>query len=307
MKLEKAYSEELNKNITAEEADYRYSIGDITSKYAFSCPDDSCTAPVTCANLDKPKAKRKRDPYYKIVGEHHPDCLIKKDINLSDKRPATSDSLYSGHDEYIDGAVRLNLNPPSAKRFGGEAIRLDKERMALVGLRQYVVEEGKRRIRPSKTLSSMIDAFLNHEDIAVQLPRAGTLPIKDLFVELDAQEISNFEDEYRIYYGKAWINKNDKGYVIRFVNTLKYGELETRPTFFVPQDMIEQTSYTKFRSSVLDKLTDKLPKNLFILSETGPYFKDRYINFWLEGLEYMDYRDLQPRPSKRHQSVRLQS
>lgn len=133
MKLEKAYSEDLNKRITAEEADYRYSIGDITSKHAFNCPDDLCMALVTCANLDKPKVKRKRDPYYKIVGEHHTDCLIKKDTELSNQRQATSDSLYAGQDEYIDDAVRLNLSPPSAKRPGGEATGLDKANMTLAG------------------------------------------------------------------------------------------------------------------------------------------------------------------------------
>lgn len=291
MKLEKAYSVDTKENITAEEADRRYSVGEITSKFAFMCPDDLCEAAVTCANLDKPKVRRKRDPYYKVVGGHHPDCLIRKDIEHSARRRAADDDIYSDSDEYMEGAVRLNLSPASAKRPDEHGEGSYEEDMTSALRPQHVSEEGKRRVQRSKTLSSMVDAFLNHENIIVQLPGTGTLPIQDLFIELNGQEISDFEDEYRVYHGKAWINKHDKGYVVRFTNSLKHSGLETQPTFFIPQELVEQAPYKKFSSFMLDKHADKYPKHIFILSETAPYSKDRYINFWLDGLEYMDYRN----------------
>jgi len=67
LKLEKAYSKDIKLCITAYKADMLYRKGKIKSKYNFKCPDENCNAPVTCANLDRPKEKRKRDPYYKVV------------------------------------------------------------------------------------------------------------------------------------------------------------------------------------------------------------------------------------------------
>lgn len=39
------------------------------------------------------------------------------------------------------------------------------------------------------------------------------------------------------------------------------------------------------------KVATKTSKQVFLLSETGPYLKDhKYINFWCEAPNYMDYR-----------------
>lgn len=80
MKLEKAYSQDLKRTITPEDADYNFSSGKISSKYAFTCPDENCDAAVTCANLDKEKSQRKIPPYYRVVGEHNINCLINQAI-----------------------------------------------------------------------------------------------------------------------------------------------------------------------------------------------------------------------------------
>ncbi len=116
MKLDKAFAEDIALNITAQEADKQFAEGNIKSKFSFQCPDENCDAPVTCANLDRPKAKRKRDPYYKVVGEHNSKCDIAKDIDPQKKSSRITSDIYSDSDEYIDHAIRLNLQPPSTKR-----------------------------------------------------------------------------------------------------------------------------------------------------------------------------------------------
>ncbi|MBJ7221475.1 MULTISPECIES: hypothetical protein [unclassified Brenneria] len=291
MKLEKAYSEELNRNITAEEADHYFAKGVISSKFAFTCPDEHCDAPVTCANLDKKKEKRKRDPYYKVVGAHKDDCLIKKETTPENKRITEEGDLYSASDEYVEGAIRLDLRPASSKRPASDEPASGSESATNIRRPNDSAEHGKRKIQHSKTLSSMVTTFLNKENIIVQLPGVGTLPINDLFIEIAGQDISTFDDEYRIYYGTAWINKVEKGFSVRFANTLKHGELVARPSFFIPLADTENATYGKFKVATLNKLANKLPKTVFILCETGPNLKEnKYINFWLDGLEYMDYR-----------------
>ena len=290
MKLEKALAEELGKSITAQEADIQYEDGDITSKFKFQCPDDNCDAPVTCANLDRPKHKRKRDPYYKAVGDHSAECNIAKDIEPQKKGSRNTTDIYSDSDEYIDRAIRLNLQPASTKRpesagkndggSGGESrVR-----------RGNTPESGKRKIQRSKTLSSLIDAFLANESHTVQLPQIGVIDIKDLFVEINGQELSEFEDEFRIYYGKAWFNKKDGYYSVVFANTLSYGDLTKRPSIYLSIDKMLESGFRRFKANELEKLSDNKPKTVFILSQAGPQVRNGYINFWCEGPEYLDYR-----------------
>ncbi len=57
MKLDKAFAEDIELSITAQEADNQFAEGKIKSKFSFQCPDENCDAPVTCANLDRRVAK----------------------------------------------------------------------------------------------------------------------------------------------------------------------------------------------------------------------------------------------------------
>ncbi|MBX2808376.1 MAG: hypothetical protein KTR20_07040 [Cellvibrionaceae bacterium] len=290
MKLPTAYSLDIKKAMTAELADQLYQEGKISSKFAFECPDEHCHAQVTCANLDKPKHKRRRDPYYKVVGEHSDKCLIKKDSKGSSTKTSRYNDLYSDSDEYYSDAVRLNLQPPSTKR----PITDDKEpntHQSESKARPSSSEDsGKRKIQRSKTPSSFIDAFLANESLTIQLPTVGLIDIQDFFIEIDGQDINDFPDELRIYYGKAWINKHEKGYSFRFANELTSGDLTTRPSTYLSEKDLQQTSFRRFEQLKLDKLANNIPKTVFILSETSPYPNDPYINIWCDGPEYLDYR-----------------
>ena len=290
MKLEKAYSEDIKRCITTQEADMLFEEGKIKSKFNFQCPDENCDAPVTCANLDRPKEKRKRDPYYKVVGKHSSQCNLAKDIDNQRKISRKILDIYSDSDEYIDHAIRLNLQPPSTKRpepTGASISTEHNEGKARQGGEQ---ESGKRKIQRSKTLSSLIDSYLAKESVVVQLPEIGVININDLFIEINGQDLSDFEDEFRVYYGKAWFNKKESGYSIVFEKTLTLDGITKRPSTYIPIDMIEASGFKRFNLNTLEKISDSKPKMVFLLSELGPRVKNGYINIWCEGLEYLDYR-----------------
>lgn len=145
-------------------------------------------------------------------------------------------------------------------------------------------------IRRSKTLSSLIDAFLANESLMIQLPNVGVINIRDLFVEIDGQDISEFEDEFRIYYGKAWFNESKNGYSIIFDKNLKSADMVRRPSTYLPIYKIIASGFKRFKLEELENLVSKKPKTVFILSETGPQVRNGYINFRCEGPEYLDYR-----------------
>lgn len=289
MKLEKAFSEDIGLNITAQKADTEFSKGIIKSKFNFQCPDENCDAPVTCANLDRPKNKRKRDPYYRVVGQHNHLCTLAKDIDAS-KRNSRASNIYSDSDEYINNAIRLNLQPPSTKRLESTVrSKLEDEanRKSRLGNNE---ESGKRKIQHSKTLSSLIDSFIAKESHIIQLPETGLIHIRDLFVEINGQDLSDIEDDYKIYYGKAWFNKKEHGYSIVFDEELTLSSTTKRPSTYIPTDKLVESGFKRFNISTLNKISDNKPKTVFLLSETGPRLKNGYINIWCEGPEYLDYR-----------------
>ena len=216
MKLEKAYSYELKKDITPVEADIQFQRGTICSKFNFRCPDKTCKAQVTCANLDRPKRLRKRNPYYKVVGEHSNDCLIAKNIEKQPDRRKNYD-IYGQEDEPIENAFRINLQPPITKK--NESSDIDSSTRKTPSnseLNGNQTSHSKRQPQPEKTLSSLVDSFLNNETISIQLPTIGSISIQKLFLEINKQDIATLPDEWRIYHGQAWINKKDNGYSIVF-------------------------------------------------------------------------------------------
>ena len=59
----------------------------------------------------------------------------------------------------------------------------------------------------TKTMSSLVAAYFKGDDFEVQLPTMGVISLRELFIEINVQQIADFEDYMRIYYGKAWVNK----------------------------------------------------------------------------------------------------
>tara|TARA_R110002020_G_scaffold423744_1_gene632845 strand:+ start:4528 stop:5412 length:885 start_codon:yes stop_codon:yes gene_type:complete len=290
VKLEKAFAEGINLCITAQEADRQFEEGNIESKFNFQCPDEKCDAPVTCANLDRPKNKRKRDPYYKVVGKHTLQCDLAKDIKVQRNVARTSSDIYSDIDEYMDNAIRLNLQPPSTKRPKSSKVSNDKDGVKDKARKKDDSDPGKRKIQRSKTLSSLIDSYLAKESIIVQLPETGVIDINDLFYEINGQDVADLEDDFRIFYGKAWFNKRESGYSIVFEKSLTLSETTRRPTTYMPINALEASGFRRFNLNALEKIADSRPKMVFVLSETGPRVKNGYINIWCEGPEYLDYR-----------------
>ncbi|WP_218353657.1 hypothetical protein [Alteromonas lipotrueiana] len=296
MKLEKAYSIELEKEITAQDADVHYANGSITSKHHFKCPDNNCESQIICTNLTRPKKLRKRDPYFKAIEKHSPDCEIGKAIRDSPTPTGEGDSPY-GTDTPIEGAVRLNLTAPPVKRpkatsggtSGGSSTGTGP------GRGRDGNSDEERTVTPTKTVSSLVAAFLQNKEFDIELPGQESISLRDFFVPVNGQDLGDFVDEYRIYYGKAVFHSRlaGQGFLVRFENTLQHGELIKEPTFFISNESIQACSLSKFKFSELQKQADSNLRNVFILTNIAPFpnWSETYINFDLEALHYMDYRD----------------
>ncbi len=129
--------------------------------------------------------------------------------------------------------------------------------------------------------SSLVDSFLANETFGVRFNKKSYNDIKELFIEINGQDISEFPEEVRVYYGKAWFNKKENGYSIVFDNTLTSADITKRPSTYMP---LEQLVESGFKVSELEKLADNYPKTVFLLC-SKPYVNQKtYINFNFEGL-----------------------
>lgn len=292
MTLSMAYSIDLNKDINAEEADIAFQKKEISSQKDFRCPNGKCRIAVTCANLEKPKAARKVDPYFRSVEDHKENCPFAVE-EARGPNSEKSDSYYDGVDT-TKGNTLINLAPPHPKPQDSEStdVKPSKKPSPQSSSKRKDSEHNSDR---KKRISSLVTSFLNGEnfDVTLPYPYAESISLQDLFIEIDGQDISNLDQNtLRIYYGPAWINTASNGYQIRFANELldvsqSDKEIFEKPTLYIHQDKIKDTSYKKY--SEIEKLIGPRLKDVYILSNAPALTSDRkYINFKFTGFQYLE-------------------
>lgn len=297
MKLEEAFSIELSKLVSADDADRAFN-KTITSKHMFKCPDPKCDAQVTCANLDKPKSFRKRDPYFIFVSEHIEVCPIGANIvhELRNSKKGMKDPEALSY--IIDEVIELDLSSGSRKVLKNDNEQNEKsDSTSSKRKQQQSLDEGTDHKRHSrKRLSGLVEAFLAKEERFVETVD-GRIHIKELFVPISIrQDISLLPDEPKIYYGTAWINKIKDFFQVKFQSNISSGELKCKPTFFIPASLIDDESNLVRTSRInLDKLSSSKPAtplDMFIFSIAPPVKSNKgdYINFFLSDMAHIYFR-----------------
>ncbi len=297
MKLEEAFSLELRRLVSADDADRAFNKA-ITSKHMFKCPDPKCDAQVTCANLDKPKSFRKRDPYFIFVSEHIQGCPIGENIVRELRRSKKGMKDPEALSYLNDDVIELDLSSVRRKILKNDNEENEKSDPSSSNRNQQKSsdEDTDQKRHSRKRLSGLVEAFLAGEERFVETVD-GRIHIKDLFIPISAkQDISILPDEPKIYYGKAWINKIKDFYQVKFNSEMVCGELKCKPTFFIPASLIDDESNLVRTSRVnLDKLSSSKPAtplNMFIFSPIPPVKsnKGKFINFLLRDITYIYFK-----------------
>lgn len=297
MKLEEAFSLELRRLVSADDADRAFNKA-INSKHMFKCPDPKCDAQVTCANLDKPRSFRKRDPYFIFVSEHIQGCPIGENI-VHELRKSKKGMKDPEALSYInDDIIELDLSSGRRKVLKNDNEENEKpDSTSSKSKKQKSFDEDTDHKRSSrKRLSGLVEAFLAGEERFVETAD-GRIHLKELFIPISAKnDISFLPDEPKIYYGKAWINKIKDFYQVKFNSEMVCGELKCKPTFFIPASLIDDESNLVRTSRVnLDKLSSSkpaIPLNMFIFSPVPPVKsnKGKFINFLLRDITYIYFK-----------------
>ena len=292
-----AYSLDLGKKINAKEADIAYQKGLIGSQKNFQCPHQECGIAVTCANLERPKYKRKVEPYFKSVENHKFDCSFAEEERRTKFQDIDKNGFY---ENVTSGKILVNLAEPTPKKQNSDNASEIKEIDVSRTCQLSDSKKDKVSTNQTKTLSVLVSSFLNNENFSITLPRPyqERILLREAFIKVDGQDLSSLEQNcWRVYYGKAWINKLSSGdYQIKFdsqLNVLSLEESGVRPSFFISKSMIDDSPYEKFKKEKMDELiVQKKPKQVFILSDVPSLnHTKKYINFMLEGLSYLEILD----------------
>jgi hypothetical protein len=297
MSLLQAYSLDLGKKINAKEADIAYQKGLIGSQKNFQCSHQECGIAVTCANLERPKYKRKVEPYFKSVENHKFDCSFAEEERRTKFQDIDKNGFY---ENVTSGEILVNLAEPTPKKQNSDNASEIKEISVSRTCQLLNSKKDKVSTNQTKTLSVLVSSFLNNENFSITLPRPyqERILLREAFIKVDGQDLSSLEQNcWRVYYGKAWINKLSSGdYQIKFdsqLNDLSLEESGVRPSFFISKSMIDDSPYEKFKKEKMDELiVQKKPKRVFILSDVPSLnHTKKYINFMLEGLSYLEILD----------------
>ena len=297
MSLLQAYSLDLGKKINAKEADIAYQKGLIGSQKNFQCPHQECGIAVTCANLERPKYKRKVEPYFKSIENHKFGCPFVEEERHIKLLEIDKNEHY---ENVVSGEILVNLAEPTPKKQNSDNASEIKEIGVSRTCQLSDSKKDKVSTNQTKTLSVLVSSFLNNENFSITLPRPyqERILLREAFIKVDGQDLSNLEQNcWRVYYGKAWINKLSSGdYQIKFdsqLNDLSLEESGVRPSFFISKSMIDDSPYEKFKKEKMDELiVQKKPKRVFILSDVPSLnHTKKYINFMLEGLSYLEILD----------------
>ena len=297
MSLLQAYSLDLGKKINAKEADIAYQKGFIGSQKNFQCPHQECGIAVTCANLERPKYKRKVEPYFKSVENHKFGCPFAEEERRTKSQDIDKNGFY---ENVTSGEILVNLAEPTPKKQNSNNASEVKEINVSRTCQLSDSKKDKVSTNQTKTLSVLVSSFLNNENFPITLPRPyqERIFLKDAFIKVDGQDLSSLEQNcWRVYYGKAWINKLSSGdYQIKFDSQLHDLSVEVsgvRPSFFISKSLICDSPYEKFTKEKIDELVvQKKPKQVFIFSDVPSLnHTKKYINFILEGLPYLEILD----------------
>ena len=299
--LEEAYSIEYGDIIDAELAYDLYWAGVIKSKSAFICPSEFCDAKVTCINMDVEKQDMRQSPHFR--GYNHSDecdATIGKKATIGsgdDYEPSASKVIFS--DEKSD---TFNLNRPKnqfAKKDKGK--RDSNKKRSNRKLRPIV--QGEHEIKSGSeyySVRSLVTKFIRYrKDHSLTQHYVNIdgvdISYSELFKGVYNQPISALPDEYRIYWGVAFITymPDKKTYRVGFNRSMSNNGNVINPSFFVPVSQIENYPVKNLVTKRLSKISGADDRRAFVFLYSKPHAQgSNYINFDVDSLDYLEIRYL---------------
>lgn len=307
MKIEEAYSTDYLDLVDAEKAYDLFWSGVIKDKRNFECPDPNCDAQITCANLDKARDKMKNILHFKTYGVHSPECDVVSDkskINL----PQNNSDPSLPRKSYVDSETDIFLlkRPKQHSnivntRSGISAI---EHKDIKAKIKQNYLSNSKRDPEYStiKPLVSKFEDYFLENTLSKHYIKISDYKVsyRNMFVEVNNQEINTLSKYPRIYYGEASIIKaRTNDYRIRFISQINHDGKSYNPEVYIHGSVLNRHYMRRYWKNLLDEILSLRGKARFFVY-CKPAFNENtknditttYLNFKINSLDYLEFRHL---------------
>lgn len=304
MKIEQAYSLDIGDTVDAELAYDYYWAGAIINKKNFECPSPKCSAPITCANLDKLRQDMKVDPYFKAVEDHHPDCDLVQNIDHVDTTSQKSQEKPKARAKKSDKLPDIfELSRPKS-HFEKKEVNNIKSGASSTAIKN---KKNKTSISPNTQPSRhyAVRAFVSkyikykaegslakhHIDI-----KGYSVSYGEMFVEISSQDIHMLSKDPRIYFGKAFIDaKKESDYIINFTESFFVEDTLKRPSIYIAKNLLDEAFTKKLSEEKFADLSKKNHPSVWCFVYAIPQLKtvnDKlHINFKILNMDFIDLRE----------------
>lgn len=303
MKIEKAYSTELDEVVDVETAYDLFWAGHITDKHKFECVFPECDGAITAANLDRLRQDMAVDPHYRKVGEHAAAC--KADTATKDTEPAPGDeargrSRGQKNDDLADvfGLKRppshaIATRTPDSGTFGAELLS-NKRR------KKREATERAPRASTHYSLLSFVSKYHRYRKLAVCDTKfinikGYNVAYSEMFVPIEDQDFATLSDYPRVYFGKAYIDERPNEYRIGFISAFVFEGVSVRPSIFISKNLIQNAFSRKLSEAKFDELSKRKRPDAWVFVYAKPRTAEKdgktYINFSVTNLDFFDFRE----------------
>lgn len=301
VKIDFAYCPKIDKYIDAVKAnelwlDSRLNDSD---KKSFLCPGKSCSAQITCANMDKTRIEQVRSPYFVFTKRsktvHALKCDFKERVELLRKKQGSETRTSQVNCDQISFQTNRPENTKTMKlRIDSNLSNEDKN---IYNRESPEAKSPKRQIIHSNyyLLSSLIDRYLialkesklDSTKVLIEYPeKSYTYKLSTLFKRIHNIGITKeLEGKTKIFYGKAFINYNKAktGYWISFQESFKTSKKKV--LCFVSAETIKNTVNYQFKERNLLKNNVGRELYIFIMGKVKETEANIYLNINPQNLD----------------------
>jgi hypothetical protein len=304
MKIEHAFSTDLDEVVDIDTAYELFTAGRILDKHNFSCLYPGCAGDITAANLDKLRQDMAVDPHFRRVGDEHTaacdshggceEITSAPDEEARRERGRKDDTLP---DQFV-------LTRPRSHEVTVQTVPVGSDGRVLTKRKRRVGSPGVAPLRPATAYSvgSLVSRFARYRkqgaDAMKMLSIKGfRLSYRDMFVPLANLNLKDVASHWRVYFGRAFVDRKDTGYAITFVpesSVVLEGKMY-RPSLFVSDQRIANAySRTLFDRKFKDLSERRRPDAwFFVYGKPEPVERagKTYVNFNVFNLDYIDFRE----------------
>lgn len=269
MKIDEAYSIEMERVLDAEEAYEMYwDNNGITDQRNFICTDPKCNASITCANLYKKRTEMKKAPYFILVGTHADGCnsgnrgeilaskYVKRNVPAPYINPQKSYFHFNRPYNHLKKIVSKNVN--NFIKLNNDESRYHSDIKKKIRAKERIPHRYEIGSLVNKYETFKEDGTTHNNYIILSDAKNIKLSYSEMFVPINKQDLDVLSKYKRIYYGNAKVKRYNEYYLVKFINEFTSKGNLMAPSMFIRNKVVENywrgSSYWQERlDSILNK------------------------------------------------------